>query len=254
MTRQHEGVAPTMQTEASKTRSLDIRFLVDTERLRELETILREVGESFEYQVKFSDGHALQYHEMEEVLRLPNSNSRSIISVIAGVTGHNKQSAYVVLKDGTTQSSFSPIGDKTPSVPSVEYTINGSQKNVIFIGDKLDEWTAGIRQWYSICDHGLPALILGAGVIFGPIFFWSRVLQHLFSQPFLKAHDWLEGTVIVGLWVGIYWAFKLFPRATFAIGQGARRQQFFTYFRGTVLGAFALSLLASLLANWLTSH
>lgn len=248
------AATPVMETEASKTRSLDIAFLVDADHLRQLENVLREVGDALEYQVKFSDGRALQYHTVEEILKQPNSSARRIISLIAGVTGRGKQSAYVVLKDRPAQSSFTVLGENTASVPSVEYTINGSQKNVIFIGDKLDEWTVGIRQWYSFFDHGVPQLLLVAGILAGPFLLWQYAFARSFPQPFLKAHDWLQGAFIFGFWIGTYWTFKLFPRSTFAIGQGVRRSQIFTYVRSSVLAAFALSVLASLLANWLTRH
>jgi hypothetical protein len=253
MARQSEAPAPAMQTEASKTRSLEIAFLVDAEHLRQLENVLRQAGDSLEYQVKFSDGHTVQYHDIEDVLRQPNSQTRSIVSLIAGVTGRGKQSAYVVLKDKPAQSSF-PLADGTSTSPSAEYTVNGTQKNVIYIGDKLDEWTAGIRQWYSVFDHGVPLLLLFGAIIVGPIWLWNNASSLLFSPTFLKSHSWLQGTTVVSLWVGIYWLFKLFPRATFAIGQGARRHQFFTYLRTAVLGTFILSVMASVLANWLTRH
>jgi hypothetical protein len=60
--------------------------------------------------------------------------------------------------------------------------------------------------------------------------------------------------VDVALWVVEYLILKLFPRATFATGQGMKRHQFFTYVRNGMLGAFVLSVVASVLANWLTYH
>ncbi len=123
-----------MQTEASKTRSLEIAFLVDEESLRRLEKLLREIGDSLEYQVKFSDGHTLQFRNIEEVLKLPNTRTRSIVSLISGVTGRAKRSAYVVLKDPTSQpSKFLLLGETSSDSPSVEYTINGTQRDVIFL-------------------------------------------------------------------------------------------------------------------------
>jgi hypothetical protein len=247
---QHDATGA-MQTEASKTRSLDIAFLVDADNMRQLQDVLRKVGDSFEYQVRFSDGHALQYHDIEEVLKQPNSRARSIVSIIAGATGRSKQSAYVVLKDQPSQSG-SNFGANTSSSPSVEYTLTGTQKDVIYIGDKLDEWTEGIRQGYSIFYSGVFQLLFTAAVIAFPIALWVYASPHLFLPAFLKAHDWVGLAFMASLWTGEYWLFKLFPRATFAIGQGARRHQFFTYLRTGVLGAFVLSLVASLLANWLT--
>ena len=254
MTFQNEATGQVMQTEASKTRSFELAFLVDPEHLKQLERILQELGNSLEYQVKFSDGHTLQYHSLDEVLKQPNSRKKSIVSLIAGTTGRGKQSAFVVLKDKPASTSYSPLGDHTPATPSVEYTINGTQKDVVYVGEKLDEWVSGVRQWYSVFDNGIPLLLRVAAIVAGPIWLWSKASPHLFSAAFLKSHDWLPGATVFGMWAAIYWSFKLFPRATFAIGQGARRHQFFTYLRNGVLSAFVLSLLASLLANWVTSH
>lgn len=241
-----------MGTEASKTRSLDIAFLLDAENLTQLENTLKEIGDAIEYQVKFSDGHTLQFRSAEEVLKQPNSRARSIMSLIAGVSGRGKQSVYVVLKDPPKSSST--FGNSAPSSPSVEYTITGTQKNVIYLGDRLDEWAAGIRQWYSVFYRGFLALVLFAAIVAGPIWLWNNASPHLFSPAFLKSHDWLQGASLVSLWVGVYWLFKLFPRATFGIGQGVKRHQFFVYLRTSVLLGFALSSLASVLANWLTAH
>lgn len=254
MPRQSETPATPMETEASKTRSLEIAFLVDADNLGQLQHLLREVGDSLEYQAKFSDGHTLQFHDIEEVLKQPNSRARSIVSLIAGATGPSKQSAYVVLKEQPSQWSSRPFGTNTSSSPSVEYTVAGTQKSVIYICDKLDEWTAGIRQWYSVFNSGVFALLLVAAAVAAPIWLWSNASPHLFSQAFLKAHGWLEGACIVALWIGEYWLFKLFPRATFAIGQGVKRYEFFVYLRRGLVGAFVVSLIASLLANWLTRH
>src|ERR1700687_1122073 len=121
MPHQNEVTIPAMKTEASKTRSLEIAFLIDADNLKLLENTLKEVGDSLEYQVKFSDGHAFQYHSAEEILKQANSNQRSVVSLIAGVTKRGGQSAFVVLKDIHTQS----FGNNTATSPSVEYTVNG---------------------------------------------------------------------------------------------------------------------------------
>lgn len=249
MPRQGEGATPAMETEASKTRSLEIAFLVDADSLRQLENLLREVGDSLEYQVRFSDGHAIQYHDVEEILKQPNHRMRSIVSLIAGVTGRGKQSAYVVLKDKPAQASSS-FGASTSS-PSVEYTVTGTQKNVIYFGDKLDAWNVGIRQWYSAFYRGILSLLLGGAILAGPFLLWQYPFSHLFSQAFLKSHAWLPGAFIVGLWTSAFGISKLFPRATFAIGQGLKRDRALTYLKTVVLAAFIISVLGSAVANWL---
>ncbi len=116
----------------------------------------------------------------------------------------------------------------------------------------MDEWTVEIRQWYSIFNRGVFLLVLFAAAFYAPIWLWDNASPQIFSQAFLKSHDWLQLVSIIALWVGEYWLLKLLPRTTFAIGQGVKRHQFFVYLRRGVLGAFVLSVLAKWLVNWLT--
>jgi hypothetical protein len=223
--------------EASKNRPLEIAFVVDADSLRQLARILSEVGDSLEYSLKFCDGRTVQFHDVEDIISQPNPKGRSIVSLTAGASGHGKQSAFVVLRDN-------------PS-PSVEYTINGSQKNVIYFGEKLDEWTAGIREWHSFFQSGGAGIVLFFVLMFAPVFLWNAASPYLFSES-VRAGKWAKPVSLVALWVSEYLILRLFPRATFAIGQGMKRHQFFTYLRNGVLGAFVLSVLSSVLANWLT--
>jgi hypothetical protein len=231
-----------MENEASKARSLDIAFVVDADLLRQLAKVLGEMGDSLEYQVKFSDGRTIQYRDIEDIISQPNSKGRDIVSLTAGVTGRGKQSAFIVLREA-------------PS-PNVEYTINGTQRNVIYFGEKLDEWTEGIRQWHSFFLTAVPGVALLLVVVFAPIILWNNASPHFFSEAVRqgKAESWIKPVFVIGLWVIEYGILRLFPRAIFAVGQGIKRHQLFTYIRNGILGAFLLSVLASVFANWLTRH
>ncbi len=225
-----------METEASKTRSLEIAFVVDAGLLRRLAEVLGEVGDTLEDTVRFSDGRTVQFHDIEDIIPQPNSKGRTIISLTAGASGRGKQSAFMVLRDN-------------PS-PSVEYTVNGTQKNVIYFGEKLDEWTAGIREWCSLFLSGGPGIALVIALFLAPIFFWNNASPYLLSET-VRTGKWAKPIITTGLWVVEYLVVRLFPRTTFAIGQGRKRHWFFVYLRNGVLGAFLLSLFASLLASWL---
>lgn len=219
-----------MENKASKTRSSNIAFVIDAALLARLTTILREAGDSLEFTVKFSDGTSVEYSTEQEILGQPNSTKRAITSMIAGATsdGH---AAYVTLRNDPA--------------PFVEYTVNGPQRDVIYLADQLDDWTAAIRQWYS--------LFLSKGIVMGLIF--GAILVPLWLASRVATFFAIKGLWILPLLVGIgfieYWFFRLFPVGVFAIGQGARRHQYLTYLRNTLLGGFGLSLAASLLANWL---
>jgi hypothetical protein len=237
-----------MENRASKTRSLNIAFVVDEELLRRLEVVLTEVSKALEYTVKYSDGTTVHYSDIEDIIKQPNVKPHSIISVTAAADDSNGQSGYIILRA------------IPPSSPSVEYTINGSQRNVIYVADQLDDWIAALRQWFS----PFRTSILGSGLItigalFGPMLLIFIGFEHFFPQ--MARSNTVKLSVLVGLLISMVpvyaievWIFMLFPRATFAIGQGAKRHQLFVYLRYGVLGAFVLSIIASLLANLIMLH
>lgn len=223
-----------MENEASKTRSLNIAFLVDAQDLRGLEALLKEFKGSLDYKVKFSDGSTVRYEDVEDVV----SQTRQIVSVIASAEGHGRQSTFLTMR--------------IEPQPSVEYTVNGPQRNVIYFAEKLDDWIASTRQWYSA--------------------FYSTNLNFIpaisaFILPFLatawvgKALPWKVGAtsplplvVLIAVAVAEYWMFKMFPRGTFAIGFGIRKERWRAALRVSLAGAFVVSFIAGVFANFVTRH
>jgi hypothetical protein len=226
-----------MENEASKTRSLNIAFHADTEGLESLERVLSELKGAQEYQVRFSDGSTVKYLDVKDIVAQPNSGRRFIVAVIASVEGRAGHSAFVTVRDDPE--------------PSVEYTINGPQKDVIYFADKLDDWIASCRQWYSPFFSTLGVVPVVAAIIL-PLYLAARISKVFPAKTGPLSLLPLLVMIVVGL--AEYWICKLFPRGTFAIGYGAKRHQRFTFIRNSVLVAFALSLVASVLANWLTQH
>src|SRR5260370_33956018 len=151
-----------MKNEASKTRSLDIACVVTPDLLKRLAVILGETSDTLEYTVKFSDGTSVHYDKIEDVIGQPNSDERSIVSLIAGTADEAVKSAYVNLKKNDS--------------PSLEYTINGAQRDVIYFADQLDDWVAATRQWYSpfFSASGAGA-VLGIVALFSPLYAWDRI-------------------------------------------------------------------------------
>lgn len=226
---------------------MNIAFVADAELLRRLQVVLAEVSKALEYTVKYSDGTTVHYPDIEDVINQPNAKPHSIVAVTAAVEESNGQSGYVILRAMPSSS------------PSVEYTINGSQRNVIYFADQLDDWIAALRQWFSFFRSNLGGGLIGIGALFGPMLLVLVGFAHFF--PELARGSTVKLSVFVGLLISLVplyvievWIFMLFPRATFAIGQGAKRHQLFVYLRYGVLGAFVLSIIASLLANLITLH
>lgn len=222
-----------MENETTKTRSLKTAFLLDPESLKRLQALLAEVNGLTEYQVKFSDGSTVKY-DIDEVIGQPNSGEKFIVAIMASIAGEGR-------------SLF--LGMRGDPEPSVEYTLNGRQRDVIYFADKLDDWIASCTQWYSPFYASNLSLLVAVGIFALPIFLAGRVAQ-VFPPKGGDWHSYLSGATLVGVGIAEYWALKLFPRATFAIGHGARRNQWFNVIRISVL----LALAVALFKEWLMRH
>jgi hypothetical protein len=252
-----------MKYEASKTRSLKIAFVVNADHLRSLDKLLGKISEHLEYTVGFSDGTNVHYNDVEDIIKLPNSKEHSITSLIAGtpeaitlddirympgkgqvgvpstkVAVTPPSTAYVTLRKSNPAES-----------PSVEYTLSGTQRNVVYLGAQLDDWVAAIRQWHSAFE--------AAGAVFGfialvaPLAAWVYVFQFLFPAA-VRTLSWVKVLVVVLLYVAEFGIFKAFPRGTFAIGRGVTSHDFIIWVRRGVLAALVLSIVARVLANLIT--
>jgi hypothetical protein len=123
------------------------------------------------------------------------------------------------------------------------------QRDVIYFSDKLDDWIESCTQWYSRFYTSNLGLLIAVAVIAMPIYFAGRVAK-VYPPGKGDWHQWLPGLTLVAVSVAEYWALKLFPRATFAVGYGARRNQLFGVIRVSVLLAVAVALLR----EWLVRH
>jgi hypothetical protein len=222
-----------MQNETSKTRSLKVAFLLDPESIRRLHALLVEINGPIEYRVKFDDGTTIKY-DMDEIIGQPNAGNKFIIGILTSVTGEGRS------------ISLTMRGDPEPSV---EYTMNGIQQDVVYFADKLDTWIASCTQWYSPFYASSIGILLVIGLFALPIFLAGRVAA-VFSPKGSDWHSYLSGATLIGTAVAEYWILKLFPRATFAIGHGARRNQLFGVIRVSVLLAIAVALVR----EWLVHH
>jgi hypothetical protein len=219
-----------MENETSKTRLLKVAFLLDPDSLRNLQTLLSEIQGAIEYKVKFSDGSTIKYKDVKEIIDQDNAGEKSIVSVTTSVEGEGR-------------SIF--LGMRGDPEPSVEYTLAGVQRDVSYFSEKLDVWIASCTQWYSTFYASNLGVLLALVLFVLPIFFADRVAK-VFPSKGTDWHSYLSGVTLFGGWVAEYWALKLFRRATFAIGYGAKRNQLFRVIRVSVLLALAV--------GWLLRH
>lgn len=224
-----------MENETSKTRSLKVAFLLDPPSLRTLQTnLLSEIKGSPEYKVKFSDDSTTKYNDVGKIIDQPNA-SKFIVSITASVEDGQGHSIFLTMR-----------GDPEPSV---EYTVTGVQSDVFNLANSLDNWIASCTQWYSpFYASNLGALLL-VGLIALPFYLTSQVSK-VYSAKGSDWHSYLPIATFIGVGVAEYWALKLFPRATFAIGYGVKRDQLFSVIRVSVLLAVAVALVR----EWLMRH
>ncbi len=223
-----------MQNETSKTRSLKVAFLLDPTSLTNLQTLLSELQGTIEYRVKFSDGSTIKYSDVEEIITQPNAGTKSIVSVMTSVEGEGR-------------SIF--LGMRGDPEPSVEYTVAGMQSDVFNLADSLDNWIASCTQWYSPFYASNFGLLLAVGVIASPLYLTGRVAK-VFPAKGSDWHSYLPAVTLVGVSVAEYWVLKLFPRATFAIGYGTKRDKLFSVIKVSVL----LAIVVALVREWLLHH
>jgi hypothetical protein len=229
-----------MENEASKTRASNIAFLVDANALTNLENnILSEIKGTLEYKVKFSDGSTIKYPDADSIVGQPNSENRFIISILASVAGQPKCSAYVNLRSNPE--------------PPVEYTVNGPQRDVIYLSAKLDDWIASCRQWYSAAFSSSIGTGIAVAAFFIPFYLMTRVSEVFpAKKPGLAGLIPLATLLIVGLIE--YWIYKMLPRGTFAIGYGIKRKEKYNYILSALIAAFVISILAGLFTAWIAHH
>jgi hypothetical protein len=227
----------------TKTRSLNIAFVLDEPSLRSLAAVLGEPQRALEYTVRWADGTSVRYVTVDEVIRQQNAKENPMVSLIVGTSKADPQPAFIVLR-------------KNPE-PTVEYTIDGPQWHVVYLASKLDSWVSAIRQWYSIFSLSGYALLVILTVLFAPFYLWVHVVSHFF--PDVPKHatpqPLAENVWFAAIWGGALFALKVFPKGTFAVGLGgAGRYKTIKNIRGTLLYAIPSTVILSLISSWIYDH
>jgi hypothetical protein len=227
-----------MENESVKECALKNAFLIDPSHLKNLQTILSKVNGQVEYRVRFSDGSTVKYSDVEQVISQPNAPNKSFVGFGASVA--NESHSILLTMRGDVESSDT----------SIEYKVTGTETEVDGLARQLEIWIASCNQLYSVFYTTNLKLLLGFVVFIIPVFLTNRVAN---TYPPGKGgwHSYLPAATLVGVSVIEYWILRLFPRATFAIGYGARRNLMFNVLRVSVLLAILVRWLADgLKALW----
>jgi hypothetical protein len=235
-----------MDYPATKNRPMKVAFVLDAEAIRRLSVLLDEAGKSArqqivgpdvpQYTVQFADGVSVPFRDVEEVIGQSNASDRPIVSLTAATQRGFAEGAYVVLR-----------GEPDPTI---EYTIRGPQKDVIYLGAKFDEWISSITQRYPtffLREHSSMTLIAAT---FAPVILIAYFVLHFFPQQTAHA-SWTKLAVLVGAWILEAWSVRLFPTATFAIGHGKDRYEALKKLRVFVLVSIPFGVVGSVVAAWI---
>ena len=239
----------------TKSESFKSAFRVDPDALRRLvglldNEVLRQIELSkyrervIEYVVELSDGSNLSTTDLEEVLNLENARRRHITAVSLATPYADSIRATVKLSNDS---------------PPITYNLRGDDKEVVSLSSKLDEHLTGLRQWYSVVARyslfgllaALSALVFFAAYVFllADVVFPNLVTDGGASEA---DESRIQGTFIAAT-ISVYvLAFLLdrlrtllFPRATFAVGQGAKRDKTLSGLRVGAITVVAIPVLIS---------
>lgn len=220
-------------------------FVLDAPALQKLDEIVIKDSGAVSYEVRLSDGTVLEPANLDDVLSLPNPETRQIRRIT--VSGPYRAPLHINLS--VQDDSF----DDTVNV-----SIRGEEKEVVFVSRELDDWVASISK-----DYGFISITSTKTILVQMSMVAAGFL--LFGIP--SDRHWGAKSQVVATIMGavlIFMAFCrtlfrrwVFPIAIFAIGDGVRRRKiyesrqnrFTLWAIGGVIVAFALSVLANKLSK-----
>jgi hypothetical protein len=233
-----------------KNRELQLAFVVDARFLRDLDGFLQRIADDRAYVILLSDSSSNDYASVDDLLGFPNTRARRILELSAATDSRpGGLSAAIRFSDKGT----------------VEYKIEGEEKDVLHNSRVLEDLISPIRQWYSSVARfnfwsplvgayvgAVTALLLGVllAALFEPELLTARLAPMRVSARvvvFALAVLFVVPPVLNGL------RSLVLPRAEFAIGQGEDRHNTTVLWRRTVLGTGIItSVAAGLLVALLT--
>lgn len=241
-----------------------IAFLLDEKSFRQLVALIEDLtsSESLDYSVRLSDGSSVTFDSADEVLSVQNSRERQITSIWIDTAYRSEPRIEV---------KFQAARYLDP----VEYQVSGNEKDVFHASARLDEYFSGLRQWYSlIVSAGFKMYYVYIAIMFPIAIFFSLWLGDLIGIDFTSDagnsdddHSSFREVALVTLWliapgvtvpVGASLLDRirrwLFPKGTFAIGNGVDRHDKTVAARKLFGGGILLALAVSLLGSWVFSQ
>ncbi len=253
---------PQRVSTTTKTRSFRWAYMVDEDSLRRLDRLLNEevlseaepsptyedAPREFTYQVYFSDGSNLRTYSLDEVVDLPNSRDRRITSIAV--------SEPFWLHDLRVHISFRQYS----SIAAVEYEVAGEASKALHLADRLDQHLSAVRQWYTPLIRVnefkvLSILMFLFALAYLAFFVYAMNTEGITTiPPAIATFSFLGPVAIMVIGAVFLWLRrKLFPVATFAIGQGVARNKNLNYWRNVLGIVVVLGLILNVVAGLLVA-
>jgi hypothetical protein len=192
------------------------------------------------FKVECADKLEREFPSLEELLRFENPPKKDIQSL--RIIARSKEETFTLIKF-----------DKSP-IRNIYVLVESNEESVINISDSLEERLAAMKPWYGFLAHLKIWLLINLVLflLFIGIFLPKLIRATDFSKLSAPFYALAIIAVIAGAYLGVISTNKyqvVFPMGVFAIGQGVKRHKDKELIRTTVIIAFFISLVSSIIAS-----
>lgn len=220
-----------------------VAYSLNEANLLALEAIFTQLAHSVSYTARFSDGTSVCLPLAEEIIKLPNSGSRRLTSLMVATQREWRSNENYLKME---------FNNSVVARGSIVYDIEAEQQKFDYIVRRVEDEVHRMKQWYS------PITMLWSNVIFlllatalSVFVLVYRTAPSYTSISLGSSEDLLSLLVPIG--AGIAFAVLinyLFPVAVFEIGEGVNRHKRRTMVQSLIF----LTVVAGILVNIVSSY
>jgi hypothetical protein len=232
-----------MSIEVSRIDHREWVFVLTEDDLSKLHQVIKNYADSIEYEIECSDGLARKLTDIKKLYEYENPPDQEIKSLTIRASAQD-------------HSLFMNIEFRNSEYNNVHIYLIGSEKAVTKINRAIEERLIGMRPWYarfatidfsSMALAVAPVLVVIVALIL-ILLTNNKPSSDFDPKPFAVATIFFMAfmaAIIAGGWILDHLRRHLFPKAVFAIGQGAKRHAHKEWLRRTIITAFIGLLLTS---------
>ncbi|MEH7343700.1 hypothetical protein V7122_07470 [Bacillus sp. JJ1532] len=223
--------------EVSKTRNFKLAYLINERKLRELDSIIKEVSDEIEYEVSCIDGTSIKFTTLEDLINYPN----------------RKEKQYKEIEVRTSYRSSRPVRIHVNFMSyqyadSIRFRISGDERNVDYQAGRIEGFINSLKQWYSFLAVNN---IISTFIV---VFIAQLIpVAIMYSLGILnKFHSlWWIGFITAMIAIFVYDKVKvyLFPISAFELGDGIDRIKNLNFVRNLILVGIFLTIVLTYLVN-----